>query len=78
MFKFIVRRIAQTIPVVIGVTILVFSLMHLIPGDPAQIIAGESAQPEQIEQMRERLGLNDPIPVQYGKFLANIDRKSVV
>ena len=72
MFKFIVRRIAQTIPVVIGVTILVFSLMHLIPGDPAQIIAGESAQPEQIEQMRERLGLNDPIPVQYGKFLANI------
>lgn len=66
------RRIAQTIPVVIGVTILVFSLMHLIPGDPAQIIAGESAQPEQIEQMRERLGLNDPIPVQYGKFLANI------
>ena len=72
MFKFIVRRIAQTIPVVIGVTILVFSLMHLIPGDPAQIIAGESAQPEQVEQMRERLGLNDPIPVQYGKFLANI------
>ena len=43
MMKFIVRRIIQTIPVVFGVTILVFSLMHLIPGDPAQVIAGESA-----------------------------------
>ena len=46
--------------------------MHLIPGDPAQIIAGESAPERQVEQIRERLGLNDPLHVQYGKFLGNI------
>lgn len=72
MFKYIVRRMLQTIPVMLGVTILVFLLMHLIPGDPAQIIAGESASPVQVEQMREQLGLNEPIPMQYGKFLAKI------
>jgi peptide/nickel transport system permease protein len=71
-FQFIVRRLLQTIPVVFGVTLLVFSLMHLIPGDPAQIIAGESAQPEQVEQMRERLGLNDPVYVQYGRYVKNL------
>ncbi|MCH8551712.1 MAG: ABC transporter permease [Natronospirillum sp.] len=72
MFKFIVRRFLQTIPVVIGVTLLVFSLMHLIPGDPAQIMAGETAPPAQVERMRDRLGLNDPIYVQYGRYMANL------
>ncbi len=71
MFTFIVRRLIQTIPVLIGVTILTFSLMHLIPGDPAQILAGESASPQQIEQMRDRLGLNEPIPVQYFTYVGN-------
>ncbi|OIJ17593.1 peptide ABC transporter permease [Anaerobacillus alkalilacustris] len=71
MFTFIIRRIIQTIPVLIGVTVLVFMLMHLIPGDPAQIIAGESASEQQVEQMRERLGLNDPLPVQYFKYIGN-------
>ncbi|WP_332634853.1 ABC transporter permease [Halalkalibacter flavus] len=70
MFTFIIRRLVQTIPVLIGVTILTFSLMHLIPGDPAQIMAGESASPAQIEQMRERLGLNEAIPVQYAKYVS--------
>lgn len=72
MIKYVVRRLIQTIPVLIGVTLLVFSLMHLIPGDPAQIIAGESAPKEQKEQLREKLGLNEPVYVQYGKFLGNI------
>ncbi|KGA96140.1 glutathione ABC transporter permease [Alkalihalobacillus alcalophilus ATCC 27647 = CGMCC 1.3604] len=71
MIKFIIRRLIQTIPVLIGVSIVVFGLMFLIPGDPAQIIAGESASQQQIEQMRERLGLNDPIPVQYWNFISN-------
>ncbi|GAB3048548.1 ABC transporter permease [Virgibacillus ainsalahensis] len=69
MFKFIVRRIIQTIPVLIGVSILVFSMMHLIPGDPAQIMAGESAPEETVENMRERLGLNEPLPVQYVTYI---------
>lgn len=46
-------------------------MMHLIPGDPAQIIAGEQANEEQVEQMRERLGLNDPYIVQYGSYITN-------
>ncbi|WP_018933556.1 ABC transporter permease [Gracilibacillus lacisalsi] len=69
MFQFIVRRLIQLIPVLLGVTIIVFSLMHLTPGNPAQIIAGESAPKETIEQIENRLGLNDPIPVQYFHFL---------
>ncbi|MBU5594044.1 ABC transporter permease [Amphibacillus sp. MSJ-3] len=72
MFTFIVRRLLQTIPVIIGVTILTFSMMHLIPGNPAQIMAGESASPEQIALMEERLGLNDPLPVQYLDYVKGI------
>ena len=71
MTKYIIRRLLQTIPVLLGVTILVFSLMHLVPGDPAKIIAGEGASEQTVDNIRERLGLNDPIPVQYGKFLGN-------
>ncbi|GLO67756.1 ABC transporter permease [Oceanobacillus kimchii] len=71
MFKFIIRRLLQTIPVLIGVSILVFSMMHLIPGDPAQILAGESAPKEQVENIRERLGLNEPIPMQYFSYVTD-------
>ncbi|TWT02139.1 ABC transporter permease [Planococcus sp. CPCC 101016] len=71
MTKYIIRRLLQTIPVLIGVTILVFSLMHLVPGDPAQIVAGEGASEQTVENIRERLGLNESIPVQYGNFLGN-------
>ncbi len=71
MFTFIVRRLLQTIPVLIGVSIIVFSLMHLVPGDPAQIMAGESAPAAQVEQIRERLGLNDPYHIQYLNYITN-------
>ncbi|MBD7984819.1 ABC transporter permease [Sporosarcina sp. Sa2YVA2] len=72
MTKFIIRRLLQTIPVLIGVSILVFSLMYLIPGDPAQMIAGEAASPQTVEQIREKLGLNEPPPKQYLKYMSNI------
>lgn len=55
----------------IGVTILVFSLMHLVPGDAAKIIAGEGASEQTVENIRERLGLNEPLYVQYGTFVGN-------
>lgn len=71
-FTYIVRRLLQTIPVLFGVTILVFSLVHLVPGDPAQIIAGESANEAQVEQLRERLGLNNSLLQQYGSFIGNV------
>ncbi|WP_078393289.1 ABC transporter permease [Shouchella patagoniensis] len=72
MFKFLVRRLLQLIPVIIGVTILVFALMHFIPGNPAQVLAGEAATPQQIEAMENRLGLNDPYPVQYFRYMTNL------
>lgn len=71
MIQFIVRRILQLIPVLFGVSILVFSLMHITPGNPAHIIAGESAPVETVKQIEERLGLNDPITVQYFRFVKN-------
>ncbi len=74
MFVFIVRRIFQTIPVMFGVTLAVFLMMHFIPGDPARIMAGEAANPEQVEQMRENLGLNDPLHTQYLRFVTNAVR----
>ncbi|MGM0904748.1 MAG: ABC transporter permease [Bacillota bacterium] len=69
MFIYILRRLFQTIPVMIGVTLAVFLMMHLIPGDPAKIMAGENANPEQVEQMRENLGLNDPLHIQYFRYV---------
>ena len=71
MTKYIIRRLLQTIPVLLGVSILVFSLMFLIPGDPAQVMAGEGASAQTVENLREKLGLNDPAYVQYGRFLSS-------
>lgn len=71
MFIYIIRRLFQTIPVMFGVTLAVFMMMHLIPGDAAQIMAGEQANPEQIEAMREKLGLNEPLYVQYFSYIGN-------
>ena len=71
MLVFLIRRFLQLIPVLIGVTFLVFSMLYLIPGDPARIMAGEAADPAQIERLREDLGLNDPMLVQYFRFVTN-------
>ncbi|MBE4910486.1 ABC transporter permease [Bacillus luteolus] len=71
MLIYMIRRLLQTIPVMIGVTLAVFLMMHLIPGDPAQIMAGENANPEQVEQMRINLGLDDPLHVQYFRYVSN-------
>lgn len=59
------------IPVMLGVTFLVFSIMYLTPGDPAQMLLGESASKEALEQMRQQMGLNDPFIVQYARFVGN-------
>lgn len=60
------------IPVLIGMSLLVFSIVHLIPGDPAKTILGEKASPEVLENMREELGLNDPLIVQYKNYMVGI------
>src|SRR5919199_2423674 len=69
MRTYILRRLAHTVPVLIGVATVVFLALRLIPGDPAVALAGEKASAETIEQMREALGLNQPLPVQYAQFI---------
>lgn len=71
MKKYIYKRILLLIPVLIGVSFLVFSIMSLTPGDPAQLILGENAPKEAIEQLREKMGLNSPFFVQYFIFIKN-------
>jgi ABC-type dipeptide/oligopeptide/nickel transport system permease component len=73
MSAYIWSRLATLVPVLLLISIFVFSIMHLLPGDPAMLVlAGEYATtPEQIETLREQLGLNDPIYTQYGRFLGN-------
>lgn len=72
MGRYILRRLIWMIPVVLGVTILVFSIMYLIPGDPAKMMLSPEATPEEIAAKREDLGLNDPYFVRLGKFLGGI------
>jgi ABC-type dipeptide/oligopeptide/nickel transport system permease component len=74
MHRYLIRRLLLTIPVLLGVATLVFSLIHFIPGDPAQAMLGEGAAPEDIAQLRERLGLDRPLLVQYGSFLRGLTR----
>ena len=74
MLRFIVRRLLLTIPVLLGVATLVFSLIHLVPGDPVQAMLGDSATPQDVADVRARLGLDKPLPVQYGAFLNNVSR----
>ncbi len=71
----IVRRLVSFIPVLLGVVTITFMLMHLLPGDPAAVMLSRSgASAEQIAQLREELGLNEPLHIQYLKFIANAVR----
>ncbi|MFA1822748.1 ABC transporter permease [Virgibacillus oceani] len=71
MGRFIFQRVLQVIPVLIGVAILVFSMLHLIPGDPARLVVGIEATKETIEIARENLGLNKPLYEQFFSFIGN-------
>ncbi|MGD9677504.1 MAG: ABC transporter permease [Vulcanibacillus sp.] len=72
MISYIIRRILMLVPVLIGMSLLVFSIVHLIPGDPAKAILGEKASQETLENMRENLGLNDPLHIQYTKYMTGL------
>ena len=67
--RFLVRRALLTIPVLLGVATLVFSLIHLVPGDPAQAMLGDGASPQDIAELRTSLGLDRPLTAQYATFL---------
>lgn len=72
MFGFIIQRLLATIPVLGMVAVFVFLMLRLTPGDPAAVLAGDNGTPEQIEQIREVLGLNEPLLVQLGIWVGNI------
>lgn len=72
MLRFIVRRLILTIPVLLGVATLVFALLHLVPGDPAQVMLGESAAASDVDELRAKLGLNQPLPAQYVQFISGL------
>jgi len=73
-FRYLTRRLVLTIPVLLGVATLVFSLIHLIPGDPAQAMLGEGASEADVVQLRRQLGLDRPLAEQYFAFLVGLAR----
>jgi len=74
MTVFLIRRLVALVPVLVGVSTIVFAFLHLTPGDPAQLMLGDSASRESVELLRAELGLDKPLYVQYGVFLANLAR----
>jgi peptide/nickel transport system permease protein len=69
---YVARRLLQLVPIVLGVTILVFFLIHLVPGDPARSMLGNHATPQNVAQLHHEWGLDKPLPLQYWRFLGRM------
>ncbi|WNZ25002.1 ABC transporter permease [Leptolyngbya sp. NK1-12] len=74
MLRYIARRLLDILPVLLGISLLVFLFLQLIPGNPAVVLLGPRATPEQIANLQEQLGLNRPLPLQYLSFLGKLIR----
>lgn len=74
MINYIIKRLLALIPILIGVAVIVFLIVHLIPGDPAQTMLGERATNQALERLREQMGLNDPLPVQFWRYVKDLLR----
>src|SRR5262245_41405178 len=72
MLAYVIKRIVATIPVMAIVTLFVFSLLYIAPGDPVAIIAGDQATPADIERIRQNLGLDRPFLVRFGEWIWQI------
>jgi ABC-type dipeptide/oligopeptide/nickel transport system permease component len=72
MGSFILKRVLLVVPVMIGVSIAAFLMSHLVPGDPVSVMLGETATAEDVERLREELGFNDPIVVQYLRYIGGV------
>jgi peptide/nickel transport system permease protein len=72
MLVYTLRRIVMLVPVLIGVSVLVFLMLHLTPGDPARLVAGPDASPEQVDQIRHLLGLDQPLYRQYYVYMSRL------
>ena len=71
MLKYLVGRLAGILPVLLVISVFVFGFVHLLPGDPARLVAGPDATQRDVELVRQDLGLDQPLWVQYGRFLGN-------
>lgn len=69
MLKYILKRLLLLIPVIVGISFIIFSIMQLTPGDPAREILGDNAAQEAVDALREEMGLNDPFLLQYGRYM---------
>ena len=69
MLRYVVRRLFLLVPILLGVSILIFFWVHALPGDPASALLGERATPELVQQYKETYGLDRPLPVQYWDYL---------
>jgi len=74
MLQYVIKRLLSTLPVLLGISLLLFFMLRMLPGDPAQVLAGQMASPEDIKIIRQQLGLERPIFVQYGLFLSRLVR----
>lgn len=71
MIKYAAKRLLTLIPILLGVSLLVFLIIQLTPGDPAAVMLGTDADPVTVKAMRDKLGLDDPLPVQFGRYLSH-------
>jgi peptide/nickel transport system permease protein/oligopeptide transport system permease protein len=74
MLQYVIKRLLSIIPVLIGISLLLFFMLRMLPGDPAQVLAGLMATPDEVELIRHQLGLDRPIHVQYVFFLGRLAR----
>ncbi len=74
MLQYLIKRLLSTIPVLIGISLLLFLMLRMLPGDPALVLAGQMASPEEVENIRHQLGLDRPIHLQYAVFLSRLVR----
>lgn len=74
MIRYVIKRFLSLIPVLLVVSVVIFGIIHITPGDPATVILGDEASPEQIQALREQLGLNQPIHIQYASWITDVMR----
>jgi peptide/nickel transport system permease protein len=74
MRRLILRRLGQALPVLVGITLVTFSMVHLVPGDPARALAGQRATPQILASIRHQLGIDRPLLTQYWRFVSGLPR----
>jgi peptide/nickel transport system permease protein len=72
LLRYVAHRVVLLVPVLLGITVLVFLLLHLIPGDPATVLLGQNATPEDVARLKRILGLDKPLPEQLGRYLWHV------